>query len=193
MDISNTHQHLFSVIDRAYDTYQKPIQKGVMAMGHINLIEARSSANYPYQKYGQLDIATHIGCIGKANSQMSYLPTPLIKCTPRHNETASRFNYAYDKQITTHPTEISGVNIPNNQLRIIPNRGTQLCFQRTILPVNQEIYNLSRAIIGVCGERADTLGNENLQIKASRQRLTREELQGLARINSTPVPAPAVP
>jgi len=54
------------------------------------------------------------------------------------------------------------------------------------MPVNQEIYNLSQNIIGVCGERADTLENENLQFKASRQRLTREELQGLARINTTP-------
>ena len=188
MDISNTHQNLFGVIDRTYMTHAKPIQKGVMSMNYTGLIHARSNANYPHQKYNQLDIATHIGCIGKANSQRSDLPTPLIKCKPRHNETASRFNYAYDSQITTKPTEISGVNIPNNQLRIIPNRGTQLCYQKTIMPINQEIMNLSRNIIGVCGERADTLANENLQFKASRQRLTRDELQGLAKI-----PAPAVP
>jgi hypothetical protein len=191
MDISNTQQNLFNTIDRAYNAYQKPIEKGVSSMGHINLIQARSNANFPYQKYGQLDIATHIGCIGKANSQRSELTDPLIKCTPRHNESASRFNYAYDMQITTHPTEVSGVNIPNNQLRIIPNRGTQLCYQKTIMPVNQEIYNLSRNIIGICGTDTSELDNQNLQFKASRQRLTREELQGLARINTTP--ALAVP
>jgi len=186
MDISNTQQNLFSVIDRSYNAYQKPIENGVSSMGHINLIQARSNANFPHQKYGQLDISTHIGCIGKANSQRSELTDPIIKCTPRHNESASRFNYAYDMQITTHPTEVSGVNIPNNQLRIIPNRGTQLCYQKTIMPVNQEIYNLSRNIIGICGTDTSALDNQNLQFKASRQRLTREELQGLARINTTP-------
>ena len=30
MDISNTQRNLFSVIDCTYDTYQKPIEKGVM-------------------------------------------------------------------------------------------------------------------------------------------------------------------
>jgi len=186
MDISNTQQNLFAVIDRAYDTYQKPIEDGVMSMGHIDLIKARSNANYIRPLYNQLDIATHLGCIGKANSQRSELTDPIIKCTPRHNETASRFNYAYDMQITTRPTEVSGVNIPNNQLRIIPNRGTQLCYQKTIIPVNKEIYNLSRNIIGICGTDSSALDNQNLQFKASRQRLTREELQGLARINTTP-------
>jgi hypothetical protein len=54
------------------------------------------------------------------------------------------------------------------------------------MPVNQEIYNLSRNIIGICGTDTSELDNQNLQFKASRQRLTREELQGLARINTTP-------
>jgi len=57
-------------------------------MGHIDLIKARSNANFPHQKYGQLDIA-HIGCFGKTNSQRSELTDPLIKCTPSHNESAS--------------------------------------------------------------------------------------------------------
>jgi len=89
-------------------------------------------------------------------------------------------------QITTRLTEVSGVNIPNNQLRIIPNRGTQLCYQKTIMSVNQETYNLSRNIIGICGTDSSALDNQNLQFKASRQRLTREELMGLAAIPATP-------
>jgi hypothetical protein len=75
--------------------------------------------------------------------------------------------------------------IPNNQLRIIPNRGTQLCYQKTIMPVNQELFNFSQNILGVCTSDASTLENQNLQFKASRQRLTREELQGLAKIPVT--------
>jgi len=185
MDISNTQKNLFAVIDRTYQTYQKPIDDGVMLMNYTGLIQARSSANYPYQKYNQLDIATHIGCIGKANSQRSVLPTPLIKCDPRHNETASRFNYAYDKQITTKPTEVSGVLIPNNQLRIIPNRGTQLCYQKTIMPFNQEIFNLSQNIRKYCPPDESTFPNDNFQFRASRERLTREELQGLPRLPTT--------
>jgi len=192
MDILNTQRNLFAVIDRANDTHQKPIDEKVMLMGHIDLINARSDANYIRPLYNQLDIATHLGCIGKANSQSSELTDPIIKCTPRHNESASRFNYAYDMQITTRPTEVSGINIPNNQLRIIPNRGTQSCYQKTIMPVNKELMNLSRNIIGVCATDSSALDNQNLQFKASRQRLTREELQGLARI-TTPAPALAVP
>ena len=87
-------------------------------------------------------------------------------------------------KITTRQTEVSGVLIPNNQLRIIPNRGTQLCYQQTIMPVNQELFN-SQKILGVCASDASTLENQNLQFKASRQRLTREELQGLAKIPVT--------
>jgi len=163
-----------------------------MLMNYTDLIKSRSNANYRHQKYNQLDIATHVGCLGKTNSQRSEFTDPLIKCTPRYNETSSRFNYAYDSQITIRPTEVSGVNIPNNQSRIIPNRGTQLCYQKTIMPVNQEIMNLSRNFIGVCGNDVSALDNQNLQFKASRQRLTREELLGLARINTTPAFA-AVP
>jgi len=186
MDISNTQRNLFGVIDRGYDTYQRPIEKGVMEMGHINLIQARSSANYPYQKYNQLDVSTHFGCIGKSNSQRSELTDPLIKCTSRRNETASRFNYAYDKQITTLPIEVSGVLIPNNFLRIIPNRSTQLCYQKTVIPFNREIYNLSQNVQKYCPPDESTFPNDNFQIKASRQRLTREELQGLPKLPATP-------
>jgi len=182
MDISNNQRNLFAVIDRAYKTHEKPIEDGLMLMGHINLIQARSNANYPHQKYGQLDIATHIGCFGKSNSQRSNLPTPLIKCNPRRNETASRFNYAYDKQITTRQTEVSGVLIPNNQLRIIPNRGTQLCYQKTVMPFNQELFNLSQNIRRYCPPDESTFPNDNFQFRASRERLTREELQGLPRL-----------
>jgi len=189
MDISNTHQNLFGVIDRSYmndGVSGKPIDHGNMLMGHVDLIKSRSNANFPHQKCNQLDIATHLGCIGKANSQKSESTDPIINCTPRYNATASRFNYAYDLYVTTRPTEVSGVNIPNDQLRIIQNRGTQLCYKKTTMPVNKEIMNSSRNIIGVCGTEAWALENQNLQLKASRQRLTREELQGLARINTTP-------
>ena len=97
---------------------------------------------------------------------------------------ASHFNYAYDSQITSRPIEVSGVNIPNNQSRIIPNRGTQLCYQKTIMPINKEICNLSQNSIGVCGADDSTLENQNLQFKASKQRLTRQELMGLAAISA---------
>jgi len=92
MNISNDQQNLFAVIDRAYDTYQKPVDEGVMLMGHIDLINARSDANCIRPLYNQFDIATHLGCIGKENSQRSELTDPIINCTPRYNETASRFN-----------------------------------------------------------------------------------------------------
>jgi len=188
MDISHNQQRLFGVIDRSYMTNGvsgRPAEKGVMTMNYTDKIHARSYANYPYQRYSQLDVATHIGCMGKENSQRSFVPTPIIKCTPRPNVEASRFNYAYDAQIDKRLVDVSGILIPNNQLRIIPNRGTQLCYQERNLPENRAILNLAQSIGNISDADLDktiSLSNSNLKSKANRQKLTRHELSGLARM-----------
>ena len=205
MDISHNQQRLFGVIDRSYMTNGvsgRPAEKGVMTMNYTDKIHARSYANYPYQKYSQLDVGTHIGCMGKENSQRSILPKPIINCTPRENEGASRFNYAYDLQIDKRMVDVSGILIPNNQLRVIPNRGIVSCYQERNIPTNQAIQNLSQTIGNISASDLDksfNLSNANLKFKASRQKLSREELLGLARkptkgfvFGSSPV-VPAVP
>ena len=186
MDISHNQRQLFNVIDRSYmtDGYSgRPAERGVMTMNYTDKINARSYANYPHQIYSQLDVATHIECKGKYN-QRSLIHTPIIKCTPRENEGASRFNYAYDRQIDKRMVDVSGILIPNNQLRVIPNRGIPLCYQETNIPTNQAILNLSQTIGNISASDLDktfNLSNANLKFKASRQKLSREELLGLAR------------
>jgi len=203
MDISHNQRQLFNVIDRSYmtDGYSgRPAERGVMTMNYTNKINARSYANYPHQIYSQFDVATHIGC--NEHIKRSLKGTEIIKCTPRENEEASRFNYAYDRQIDKRLVDVSGILIPNNQLRVIPNRGIPLCYQERNIPTNQAILNLSQSIGNISASDLDktfNLSNANLKFKASRQKLSREELLGLARkptkgfvFGSSPV-VPAVP
>jgi len=77
----------------------RPAERGVLTMNYTDKIHARSHAYYPHHRFNQLGVATHIGCMGKENTQRSLIHTPMIKCTPRENEGASRFNYAYDRQL----------------------------------------------------------------------------------------------
>ena len=100
MDISNNQRNLFAVIDRSYllDGDQgKPHEDGVMIMNYTDRVQKNSDLNFPHETYSQLDGVTHIGTFGKGNSQPSKIPT--IDCTPRKNETTSRFNYSFDYAI----------------------------------------------------------------------------------------------
>jgi len=185
MDISYNQQKLFNVIDRSYitDGYSgRPAEKGVMIMNYTDKINARSYANYPHQIYSQFDVATHIGCNHHIKSDIKGIKN--INCTPRENETASRFNYANDRQIDKRMVDVSGILIPNNQLRVIPNRGIPMCYQERNIPTNQAILNLAQSIGNISASDLDktfNLSKSNLKFKASRQKLTREELLGLAR------------
>lgn len=185
MDISNNQQQLFGVVERSYLRDGKPKEDGVRLLNYTNRINNNSYANYPYQSYNQLDMATHLGVFGKQNSQPSRLPEPVINCTPRYNETASRFNYAIDKCVDNRLVDVSGIDIPNNRLRVIPNRSTQLCFQRNLLPSNPPIQSLANKLTAISiSEPSDS---NILKFKANRQRLTREELLGVKAVPPVPV------
>lgn len=180
MDISNNQRQLFGAIQRAYLRDGKPIEDGVRLMNYTDRVNLNSYANYPHEINNQLDMATHLGVFGKENSQPSKLPEPLINCTPRYNETSSRFNYAIDTCIDNKLTDVSGIDIPNNRLRILPNRGTQLCYQRSNIPINKPIQEIAERLAGITANQ--TTDKNLLQFKASRQRLTREELLGVNRV-----------
>jgi hypothetical protein len=183
-DISNNQENLFNVINRSYmlDGIEGlPVQKGIRIDNFRDLIDDRNEAKYPYERYGQLDGLTHIGTFGKENSQPSRLLEPTINCTPRVNIPASRFNYAYDKQIDNRLIDVSGVEIPNKFLRVIPNRGIQTTgYQKQYIPTNKQIEKLANDITNISYEPADT--NAKLKFKASRERLTRAELLGVNEI-----------
>lgn len=179
-DITNNQQNLFNVINRSYmldGVSGLPIEKGLRIKNYTDLIDFRSDVNYPHQSYGQLDANTVLGTFGKANSQASKLPEPTINCTPRKNEEAYRFNYALDSQVDNRLIDVSGVEIPNKHLRVMPNRGTQLAYQKPIIPENKAIEKLVNDITNISYEPANT--KDKLKFKASRQRLSRAELLGV--------------
>lgn len=194
-DITNNQQNLFNVINRSYmldGVEGMPIERGLRIKNYTDLIDFRSDVNYPHQAYGQLDANTVLGTFGKANSQASKLPQPTINCTPRKNEEAYRFNYALDSQVDNRLIDVSGVEVPNKHLRVMPNRGTQLAYQKPIIPENKQIEKLVNDITNISYEPANT--KDKLKFKASRQRLSRAELLGVVDATKpTPRPVYTVP
>jgi len=168
MDLNQTQ--LFAAVDRA--AMMNNLEKNTRIMNYTGRVNLYSNANNPYQRYSQLDIASHLGCFGKENSQPSQLPEPFINCTPRKNDEAWRFNYAIDKQITKRLVDVSGQFIPNNQLRIIPNNGLQLFAQNRHLPpsLSGSLGNISASSLN--RDFTNNNINKNLTYTANRQKLT---------------------
>jgi hypothetical protein len=172
MDLNQTQ--LFAAIDRS--AMMEQLEKNTRIMNYTGRVHLYSNANNPYQRYSQLDISSYLGCFGKENSQPSQLPEPVINCTPRKNDTASRFNYALDKQVTRRLVDVSGQFIPNNQLRIIPNRGIHLYAQDRNLPssINGSLGNISASSLN--RNFANNNINKNLTYTANRQKLTGQDM-----------------
>ena len=168
MDLNQTQ--LFAAIDRS--AMMNNLEKTTRIMNYTGRVNLYSNANNPYQRYSQLDIASHLGCFGKENSQPSQLPEPFINCTPRKNDDAWRFNYAIDKQITRALVDETGQFIPNNKLRIIPNNGLQLFAQNRNLPpsLSGSLGNISASSLNR-NFTNDNI-NKNLTYTANRQKLT---------------------
>ena len=186
MDLNQTQ--LFTAVDRA--AMMNNLEKNTRIMNYTGRVNLYSNANNPYQIYSQLDCQTHLGCFGKGNSQPSQLPEPFINCTPRKNDDAWRFNYAIDKQITKRLVDVSGQYIPNNQLRIIPNRDIHLYAQDRHLPpsINGSLGSISASSLN--RNFANNNINKNLTYTASRQKLTGQAMtQGYINKPATPAVA----
>lgn len=188
-DISYNQQNLFNVLERSYKNdgqEGKPVQDGkILDNLYLDRVNKNSYSNNKYERYNQLDIGNITGVIGKENSQKSKLPNNgIIDARVRNNETADRFNYAYDMHIDKRRIDVSGQYIENNKLRIAPNRQTQY-FGKTIIPQNKELEKLSNEIYNISANKLDEreVSKSNLFYKATRQKLTREELLNLTRTN----------
>jgi hypothetical protein len=187
--MNQNQTQLFAEIDRA--AMMEQLEKNTRIMNYTGRVNLYSNANNPYQIYSQLDCQTHLGCFGKGNSQPSQLPEPVINCTPRKNDDAWRFNYAIDKQITRTLVDVSGQYIPNNQLRIIPNRGIHLYAQERNLPpsLSGSLGNISASSLNRNFTNKNI--NKNLTYTANRQKLTGQDMtQGY--INKDKPGTPAV-
>jgi len=189
--MNQNQTQLFAEIDRA--AMMEQLEKTTRIMNYTGRVNLYSNANNPYQIYSQLDCQTHLGCFGKGNSQPSQLPEPFINCTPRKNDEDSRFNYAIDKQVTRRLVDVSGQYIPNNQLRIIPNRGIHLYAQERHLPpsINGSLGSISASSLDRNFTNKNM--NKNLTYNANRQKLTGQGMtQGYINKPATPAVAAAV-
>jgi hypothetical protein len=115
---------------------------------HLPLIEAFSRANDPYEMRSQLIGANGVASLGLENSQASELPEPYFKCRSGFMEESSRFNYGYDMAINKRKIDVSGQLIPNEELRSMPQRGTQIhAYQTTrVLPYKTNIAKLAEEL-----------------------------------------------
>jgi hypothetical protein len=112
---------------------------------HLPLIDAFCQANDPYEMRAQLIGANGVASLGLENSQASELPEPFIKCRSGFMEESSRFNYGIDMAINKRKIDVSGQLIPNEELRSMPQRGTQIhAYQTTrVLPYKTNIAKLA--------------------------------------------------
>jgi hypothetical protein len=115
---------------------------------HLPLIAAFCQANDPYELRAQLSQANGVASLGLENSQASELPEPFIKCRSGFMEESSRFNYGYDMAINKRKIDVSGQLIPNEELRSMPQRGTQIHAYQTIrvVPYKTNIAKLAEEL-----------------------------------------------
>ena len=115
---------------------------------HLPLINAFSQANDPYEMRSQLSGANGVASLGLENSQASDLPEPFIRCRTGFMEESSRFNYGIDMSINKRKIDVSGQLIPNEELRVIPQRGVQIHGYQTtrVLPYKTNIAKLAEEL-----------------------------------------------
>ena len=115
---------------------------------HLPLINAFSQANDPYEMRSQLSGANGVASLGLENSQASDLPEPFIRCRTGFMEESSRFNYGIDMAINKRKIDVSGQLIPNEELRVIPQRGVQIHGYQTtrVLPYKTNIAKLAEEL-----------------------------------------------
>ena len=115
---------------------------------HLPLIDAFCQANDPYEIRAQLAGANGVASLGLENSQASELPEPFIRCRTGFMEESSRFNYGYDMAINKRKIDVSGQLIPNEELRSMPQRGTQIhAYQTTrVVPYKTNIARLAEEL-----------------------------------------------
>jgi hypothetical protein len=181
---NRTDNELFSCIDRA-DMMEK-IKADIMPMGYTGRIQANSSANYA--KNPRSELANAYGVIHRDINlyQYSGFKDDTFDASSRATQSASRFNYAYDRQVNKRYIDVSGQKIPNNHLRVIPNRGCMMngAFPLTKPPIDPNLERLSVELMGNPNDYSKSYipssANNYLKFKANRPKLTRQDLTNSA-------------
>lgn len=171
------NNELSSCIQRAED--MERIKADIMPMGYTGRIQANSSANYARNYYGQLP---NVGVNTRDSSLLQYkgFKDDVIDASSREMKSASRFNYAFDRQINKRFIDVSGQMIPNNKLRVLPNRGCAMYGKQPAPYTDPDLQQLSESLMResinktLAYNPADA--NSYMKFKATRPRLTRQDL-----------------
>jgi hypothetical protein len=172
---NRTDNELFSCIDRA-DMMEK-IKADIMPMGYTGRIQANSSANYARNNYSQL----HDGNINDRDIslyQYKGFKDDKIDASSRATQSASRFNYAYDRQVNKRYVDVSGQFIPNNKLRVLPNRSCSMYGTQPPPYDDPDLKQLSQSLMvdAINLTYNPTEADKYLKYKATRPKLTRQDL-----------------
>jgi hypothetical protein len=177
------NNELFDNISRA--EMMEQIKKDVRIMGYTGRVQANSMANYARNPRSEL---ANTGVINRDINlyQNVGFMNDKYDASSRALPSASRFNYAYDRQVNKRYVDVSGQNIPNNELRVIPNRS---CMMNGAFPLEKPQIdpNLQRLSVELMGNPNDysksyipSSANTYLKFKASRPKLTRQDLTNSA-------------
>ena len=178
---NRTNNELFSCIQRAED--MERIKAEIMPMGYTGRIQANSSANYARNYYSQL----HDGGVNDRDLslyQYKGFKDDVINASSREQQSASRFNYAFDRQINKRFVDVSGQMIPNNKLRVLPNRSCAMYGKQPLPYTDPDLKLLSDSLMTevINHNLAYNPANANsyLKYKATRPKLTRQDLMNSA-------------
>jgi hypothetical protein len=177
------NNNLFDNISRA--EMMEQLKAEVRPMGYTGRIQANSSANYAKNPRSEL---ANTGVINRDINLYQYtgFKDDKYDASSRATQSASRFNYGYDRQVNKIYVDVSGQKIPNNHLRIIPNRS---CMMNGAYPLTKPPYNanLERLSVELMGNPNDysksyipSSANNYLKFKANKPKLTRQDLTNSA-------------
>ena len=177
------NNNLFDNISRA--EMMEQLKAEVRPMGYTGRIQANSSANYAKNPRSEL---ANTGVINRDINLYQYtgFKDDKYDASSRATQSASRFNYGYDRQVNKIYVDVSGQKIPNNHLRVIPNRS---CMMNGAYPLTKPPYNanLERLSVELMGNPNDysksyipSSANNYLKFKANKPKLTRQDLTNSA-------------
>jgi hypothetical protein len=169
---------IFASISRANDAEE--VKKDTMIMGYTQLIQDRADVNQPRKYYSQLPNNNGINDRDISLLQTNGFKDDVINASSREQISSSRFNYAFDRQINKRFIDVSGQFIPNEKLRILPNRGLILWGKHPEPIMNDNINNLSlrlaEGVKDISPYYDPTTARGRLKYNVNSRKLTKEDL-----------------
>jgi hypothetical protein len=180
---NRTDNVLFDNISMA--EMMEQLKAEVRPMGYTGRIQANSMANYARNPRSELANAYNVCDRDISLYQYKGFMNDKFDASSRATQSASRFNYGYDRQVNKRYIDVSGQFIPNNKLRVIPNRGCMMngAFPLAKPPADANLELLSAELAAEAsggGAYMPSSANKYFSYKASRPKLTRQDLTNSA-------------